>query len=104
MRYALAAVAACWALASSPAYSHSGGLNAQGCHTNKKTGEYHCHRPQSPPPASAQPAHSEKSGVVKMSNSGICHDPSSPYYSRTTHFTPYETLDACLKAGGRLPK
>ena len=42
--------------------------------------------------------------VVEVESSGICHDPSSPYYSRTTHFTPYETLDACLKAGGRLPK
>lgn len=27
-----------------PAQAHGGGLNAQGCHTNKKTGDYHCHR------------------------------------------------------------
>ena len=27
-----------------PASGHSGGLNAEGCHTNRKTGEYHCHR------------------------------------------------------------
>lgn len=26
--------------------AHSGGLNAEGCHTNKSTGEYHCHRGQ----------------------------------------------------------
>lgn len=26
------------------AYSHGGGLNAEGCHNNRKTGEYHCHR------------------------------------------------------------
>ena len=26
------------------ALSHPGGLNAEGCHTNRKTGEYHCHR------------------------------------------------------------
>ena len=104
MRAARWIVAALLASAAAVASAHSGGLNAQGCHTNKKTGEYHCHRPQSPPPASAQPAHSEQSGVVKMSRSGTCHDPSSPYYSRTTNFTPYETLDACLKAGGRLPK
>lgn len=26
------------------ALAHGGGLNADGCHTNKKTGEYHCHR------------------------------------------------------------
>ncbi len=23
--------------------AHSGGLNAEGCHNNRKTGEYHCH-------------------------------------------------------------
>ncbi|MEQ1448026.1 YHYH domain-containing protein, partial [Acinetobacter schindleri] len=22
---------------------HSGGTNSQGCHTNSKTGDYHCH-------------------------------------------------------------
>jgi len=27
-----------------PALAHGGGLNAEGCHTNRKTGEYHCHR------------------------------------------------------------
>ncbi|NMG56610.1 thermonuclease family protein [Aromatoleum aromaticum] len=26
------------------AYSHSGGLNKEGCHNNTKTGDYHCHR------------------------------------------------------------
>tara|TARA_B100000676_G_scaffold312300_1_gene385833 strand:+ start:730 stop:1275 length:546 start_codon:yes stop_codon:yes gene_type:complete len=24
--------------------AHGGGLNAQGCHNNRKTGDYHCHR------------------------------------------------------------
>jgi hypothetical protein len=24
--------------------AHGGGLNAEGCHTNHKTGDYHCHR------------------------------------------------------------
>ncbi len=24
--------------------AHPGGVNAEGCHTNKKTGEYHCHQ------------------------------------------------------------
>jgi hypothetical protein len=27
-----------------PASAHGGGLNAQGCHNNRKTGDYHCHR------------------------------------------------------------
>ncbi|MNN21379.1 Excalibur calcium-binding domain protein [compost metagenome] len=26
------------------AHAHSGGLNKEGCHTNRSTGEYHCHR------------------------------------------------------------
>jgi hypothetical protein len=32
------------------AFGHSGGTNANGCHTNRKTGDYHCHRPKSPAP------------------------------------------------------
>ena len=27
-----------------PAASHPGGLNSEGCHNNRKTGGYHCHR------------------------------------------------------------
>ncbi len=26
------------------ALAHPGGLNAEGCHNNRKTGDYHCHR------------------------------------------------------------
>lgn len=25
------------------ASAHPGGLNAEGCHSNRKTGDYHCH-------------------------------------------------------------
>jgi hypothetical protein len=32
------------------AHAHGGGLNAQGCHNNRQTGDYHCHRA----PAQAQ--------------------------------------------------
>lgn len=43
-----ALVVACLSLAGCPyssvANAHSGGLDAQGCHTNRKTGDYHCHR------------------------------------------------------------
>ena len=43
-------------------------------------------------------------GVIKMSSTGICHSPGTTYYARTTNFTPYNSLDECLAAGGRLPK
>jgi hypothetical protein len=26
------------------ASAHGGGLNSEGCHNNRKTGDYHCHR------------------------------------------------------------
>lgn len=26
------------------AFAHGGGLNKDGCHNNRKTGGYHCHR------------------------------------------------------------
>ena len=45
-----------------------------------------------------------QSEPVKMSKSGICHKPGSTYYQQTKDFTPYKTLDECLKSGGRLPK
>jgi hypothetical protein len=32
------------ALTSCDAGAHGGGLNAEGCHHNRKTGDYHCHR------------------------------------------------------------
>ena len=38
-----------WILALSfagSALAHSGGTDANGCHTNHKTGEYHCHNPK----------------------------------------------------------
>jgi hypothetical protein len=45
-----------------------------------------------------------QSEPIKMSKSGICHKPGSTYYQQTKNFTPYKTLDECLKSGGRLPK
>ena len=35
-------------------YSHGGGLNAEGCHNNRKTGDYHCHYGNPPAPKSPQ--------------------------------------------------
>lgn len=36
------------------ALAHGGGLNAEGCHNERKTGGYHCHRAPAVPPASAR--------------------------------------------------
>jgi len=41
---------------------------------------------------------------VKKSTSGICHDSSSASYNRTKNFEVFNTIEACLESGGRLPK
>jgi hypothetical protein len=35
-----------------PVLAHGGGLDANGCHTNRKTGDYHCHRSPTQKPKS----------------------------------------------------
>ena len=42
--------------------------------------------------------------AVKKSTSGICHTQGTQYYDRTTNYKPYNSIDACLASGGRLPK
>ncbi len=59
--------------------------------------------PQQPTPSTSQPT-TDSSGVVKLSTTGICHQPGDPYYDKTINYTPYATLQQCLDAGGRLPK
>lgn len=36
------------ALGASAASAHGGGLNAEGCHNDRKRGDYHCHRSSAP--------------------------------------------------------
>ena len=52
MFFALILLAAIWP---APAAAHPGGLNGEGCHNNRKTGEYHCHRASNAPSAPARP-------------------------------------------------
>jgi hypothetical protein len=117
-RSALAVLAAVMVFGLSDAWAHLGGLNAQGCHQNRKTGDYHCHRTSTPPPVASSPplrgtSHnaqpsanrsSLESGPVKKSSSGICHAPGSSYYQQTMRFTAYPSLEECLNSGGRPPK
>lgn len=37
--------------------------------------------------------------AVKKSDSGICHDASSSSYGNTKKFTPFNTIDECVKSG-----
>ena len=58
-------------LLSAPLFAHGGGLDKNGCHTNHKTGDYHCHggttAPSTPAyraPASAPVASAPVSGLA----------------------------------------
>ncbi len=98
-------------LAVSPfAAAHPGGLDASGCHMNRKTGEYHCHRaPVVPPTAPGNPSPPEplvtpeSTPIVKKSRSGICHASGSRYYAQTLQFIAYESIKACWPAGEDCP-
>ena len=48
------------------------------------------------PKAAAEP-------VVKKSDSGICHDKTSPSFGNTKKFTAFNSIDECVKSGGKLP-
>ena len=47
---------------SSNAFSHGGGLDKKGCHKNRNTGNYHCHR------ASSSQGKALKSGNMSIGN------------------------------------
>jgi hypothetical protein len=44
------------------ALAHGGGLNAEGCHNNRKTGDYHCHGAKAPAPVRSNVAPARASG------------------------------------------
>jgi hypothetical protein len=54
-RTALLALLLC--VASPTTTPHSGGTNADGCHTNHRTGDYHCHNSKAPVPGAMSYCH-----------------------------------------------
>ncbi len=54
-----------------------------------------------PQTASAPSAPGADPEVKKAKASGICHDKSSPSYKQTKNFLPFNSMDECLKSGGK---
>ncbi len=52
-------------------------------------------------PAAAAPAASADPAVKKATASSICHDKTSPSYKQTKNFTPFNSMEECLKSGGK---
>jgi len=42
--------------------------------------------------------------AVKKSSTGICHAQGTTYFNKTTNYKPFDSIETCLKSGGRLPK
>lgn len=55
-------------------------------------------------PAGAKAPAAAAADPVKKSDSGICHDKTSPHYEKTKNFTPFSSMDECIKSGGKPPK
>ena len=45
-----------------------------------------------------------KQPAVKLSRSGICHDITSPWFTRVSNFKAFKTMADCLATGAREPK
>ena len=48
MRWLLLVVSASLALTPTSSLAHSGGIDGNSCHTNRKTGDFHCHGGRAP--------------------------------------------------------
>lgn len=64
-----------WVLAAASVVSldagaHGGGLNAEGCHNNRKTGDYHCHRGPAKAPVSSSYASAQGLAPLNTSAQG----------------------------------
>jgi hypothetical protein len=55
------------------------------------------------PASAAAPAAAPSAdpAVKKATASGICHDKTSPSYKQTKNFTPFNSMEECLKSGGK---
>ena len=59
--------------------------------------------PAAAPATTAAPAAASADPIVKKSDSGICHDKSSPSFGNTKKFTAFNSMDECVKSGGKPP-
>lgn len=70
-----------------PALAHGGGLNSEGCHNNRKTGDYHCHRPKAKTPTTRPKTDTAQRNSLRADNRS------------TTRTTAFRNCDAARAAG-----
>jgi hypothetical protein len=78
-------VAAC-SIFSGLAFAHGGGLNAEGCHTERKTASYHCHGSKAASaqqPAPVQTAAPQRAAAVQPGSATCYTGPRGGTYTIT---------------------
>jgi hypothetical protein len=79
-----------------PAAAHPGGLNAEGCHNNRKTGEYHCHRGKANAPLKFKGAAKKDACGVQAGKCSGCGCKGGPGYRnlKTGNCVGFKNLNA----------
>lgn len=88
---AIAALLLVWPNA--PTLAHGGGLNAEGCHNNRKTGDYHCHRGGTPAVAPVYRARSESRSVSFANCTAARAAGAAPVYRGDPGYAPHLDRD-----------
>lgn len=88
-----------------PAVAHPGGLDAEGCHTNRKTGDRHCHRQGSAPPTQPLPSRARPSRSAYPNCAAARAAGAAPLYRGDAGYGPHLDRDndgvACEPYRGR---
>jgi hypothetical protein len=93
LRFTIAAIFL--TLTTIPVFATEGVLDDNGCHYDRKNGNYHCHEDRGPNP--------NRFAAVKKSRENVCHDKTSPNYRMLRTFAAYQNMRSCLASGGREP-
>ncbi|MDD4287712.1 MAG: YHYH domain-containing protein [Candidatus Peribacteraceae bacterium] len=82
------------------ALAHPGGTDANGCHTNKKTGEYHCHGGSDTAKSAKTEAKTSAKTEARTSANIICSANIYNCPDFTSHSEAQEVYKACLEKAG----
>src|SRR3989338_1504036 len=87
----------------SSALAHSSGTDASGCHTKKKTGEYHCNGEPTPLVKAAKTEAKTSAKTAAKSSAGgiVCSSDVYNCPNFSTHAEAQRTFDECSKITGR---
>jgi hypothetical protein len=74
-------VAALVLTGSGPVQAHGGGTNAEGCHNNRKTGDYHCHGGRSAESSGSSPRSARSTSRPTARPMGLSSAGSGTYFA-----------------------